>query len=62
MEANKSGGPVAPTAPVHFFQSLVSSALLDRRIIDFCFSAVLIIIPSSLMLSNGIAGKVVFVT
>ena len=23
MEVNKPGGPVAPTAPVHFFQSLV---------------------------------------
>ena len=23
MEVNKPGGPVAPTAPVHFFQSLL---------------------------------------
>ena len=26
MEVNKPGGPVAPTAPVHFFQSLYWSA------------------------------------
>ena len=25
MEVNKPGGPVAPTAPVHFFQSLVKT-------------------------------------
>ena len=28
MEVNKPGGPVAPTAPVHFFQSLLET---DKR-------------------------------
>ena len=27
MEVNKPGGPVAPTAPVHFFQSLLYSTV-----------------------------------
>ena len=27
MEVNKPGGPVAPTAPVHFFQSLTTSTV-----------------------------------
>ena len=28
MEVSKPGGPVAPTAPVHFFQSLLET---DKR-------------------------------